>query len=156
MSRERKYATGVELFYDEIEIGTETPAYTFTMTEEIIKDFAEAVEDDNPIYRDEDAAKEAGFEGIIAPPATIGIYSRITNVLGACTPKLIPPPGAIHARQVYEFSGAIRPGDVITSTGKFINKYIKKERKYVTIESIHKNQKGEKVARGEITAIWPK
>ncbi|MFH1351861.1 MAG: MaoC family dehydratase N-terminal domain-containing protein [Pseudomonadota bacterium] len=156
MSAERKYATGKELFYDDIEIGMETPPFTFHMTEGIVTGYADAVEDPNPVYRDETAARAEGFDGIVAPPATVGMYSKITNLLGACTPKMIPPPGAIHARQVYEFSGVVRAGDVITTTGKFIDKYIKKERKYVVIESIHKNQKGEKIARGEITAIWPK
>ena len=156
MNTERKYAAGKELFYDEIQIGMGTPAFTFHMSQEIIKGYAEAVGEDNPVYFDESAAEAAGFGGIVAPPATVGMYSKITNLLGACTPKMIPPPGAIHARQVYEFTGAVRAGDVITTTGKFIEKYIKKERKYVVIESIHKKQNGEQIARGEITAVWPK
>ena len=151
-----EYFTGKVLEYDDIEIGMETPPYVFELTEKIAKGYAEAVEDDNPFYRDESAAKEAGFDGIIAPPPTVGIYSKISNFLGAYTPKLRPPPGSVHARQTYEFFRPVNAGEKITSYAKFIDKYIKKERKYLVIETIHKNEEGEIVVRGECVGIWSK
>jgi hypothetical protein len=50
----------------------------------------------------------------------------------------------------------VNAGDVITSNGRFREKFVKNERRYVVIETSHKNQTGQQVARGEITAIWPK
>ena len=149
-----EYFTGELLKYDDVEIGTKTPPYEYHLTEETARGYAEAVEDDNPLYRDENAAKEAGFDGIIAPPSTVGIYSLMSNFLGAYTPKLRPPPGSVHARQVYEFFKPVKPGEKITSYAKFIDKYERKGRKYIVIETIHKNEKGEIVVRGECVGIW--
>lgn len=150
------YAAGLELLFDDIEPGAETPAYAVVMTAETIRAYAAAIGDDNPIHRDEAAAKAAGYPGLVAPPATVGIYARISNLLGAYNPKRKPPPGVIHAGQVFEFSGLMLAGDTIVSRGRVLEKAIRKERKFVTFETLHDNQHGQRVARGEISVIWPK
>ncbi len=150
------YAEGIELLFDDLEPGAETPPYTVVMTAETIRAYAAAIGDDNPIHQDEDAAKAAGYRGLVAPPATVGIYGRVSNLLGAYTPKRKPPPGVIHAGQLFEFSGVVLAGDVIVSRGRVLEKAVRKERKFVTFETLHDNQRGQRVARGEISVIWPK
>ena len=40
-----------------------------------IRQYAEAVHEDNPVYHDADAAKEAGFRDLVAPPMFAVVYS---------------------------------------------------------------------------------
>ena len=48
-------------------LGKEFPGPTWGIEKGKIKEFAIAVEDPNPIFRDEAAAKAVGFPGIPAP-----------------------------------------------------------------------------------------
>lgn len=49
-------------------IGAESATYRVEVEKGAIRRFAEAIGDPNPVYRDADAARAAGFPGIIAPP----------------------------------------------------------------------------------------
>ena len=49
-------------------IGTESAALTVDIEAGAIRKFAEAIEDSNPLYRDEAAARHSLHGGIIAPP----------------------------------------------------------------------------------------
>ena len=52
---------------DEV-VGRPTGAATIHIERGPVSQFAMAVKDSNPIYRDIDAARKAGFDGIPAPP----------------------------------------------------------------------------------------
>jgi len=41
---------------------------TYAVTAKDIKRFAQAIDDPNPLYHDEEYAKSSKFKGIIAPP----------------------------------------------------------------------------------------
>ncbi len=49
-------------------IGAASEPFVVEVEKGAIARFAEAVGDPNPVYRDEKAAREAGYDGIIAPP----------------------------------------------------------------------------------------
>ncbi len=155
-SKREDYFVGEELTFDEMEIGMEFPPTTYTLTEGTVAKYIEAMEDRNPLYLDEEEAKRAGFEGVIAPATTACLYTKPTNILSGLKPRKRPASGSIHAAQRYEFLGVVKPGEVITSKSKVVDKYVKKERNYVVIETHCFNKKGEKVAVGEITTIWAK
>jgi len=138
------------LVYEELQVGQRFKPSTYTLTKETISKYAEAVEDYNPLYLDEEQARKSSFQGIIAHPTTAAIYS-----LNAIMTEGEMPPGGIHAKQYFEFHAPVRPGDTLTTTATVIEKYIKRERKYVVFETVTLNQKGEKVVTGRMTAIWP-
>jgi 3-hydroxybutyryl-CoA dehydratase len=139
------------LIYDSVEIGTEFPPYEYRITDVTVKRYAEAVQDHQPLFSDAAYAIREGYQGIVAPPTTAAIYATRAHKQEK---KL--PPGGIHAKQMFRFLKPAYPGDLLISKAKVVDKYIKKERKYVVIEVETKNQRGEIVVISRSTGIWPK
>ena len=111
--------------------------------------YAEAVDNDNLLYRDENKAKRDGYEGIISSPTMAAVYT-LQEIL-----KVVPP-GGIHAKQEFRFIKPAKEGDRLTTKSNVIDKYIKKDRKWVIFETITKNQKNEEIVIGKVSAIWSK
>ena len=145
-----------ELTFDELEVGSEFPPATYELSGETVSKYIDVVEDGNPLYIDEDEAKKSGFGGCIAPATIICLFTNPSSLLSGLRPKKRPPSGSIHAAQKYTFINVIMPGDVITLITKVTDKYVKKGRKYVYLETDCYNEKKEKVASGEIVGIWTK
>jgi acyl dehydratase len=142
---------GELLTYDSVEIGTEFPVYVYKLTEETVRRYCEAIEDPHPLFNDEEYAKKEGYKTVVAPPTIAAIYA-----LRAHKQKRKLPPGGIHAKQKFCFLRPVYPGDVLYCRAKVVDKYIKKDRKYVVIEVETKNQSGETVVISTSTGIWPK
>ncbi|AKC70764.1 FAS1-like dehydratase domain-containing protein [Pandoraea oxalativorans] len=49
-------------------IGTSAPPFWVEVERGAIRKFADAIGDDNPLYRDEAFARRHGYDGIVAPP----------------------------------------------------------------------------------------
>lgn len=139
------------LTYDSVEIGTEFPSYVYPLSEETVRTYVEATEDPHPLFRDDDYARSQGYLKKLAPPTTAAIYATRAH-----KQKRKLPPGGIHAKQMFRFLRPVYPGDTLTSSAKVVDKYIKKERKYVVIEVETKNQRGETVVISRSTGIWPR
>lgn len=154
--RQEEYSKGKWLLFDEMNVGMEFPQVEFEVTKELVEKYCEAMEDENVVFSDADAAKNQGFSGAIAPPTIVCIFAIPSALLSGFVPKIIPPPGNIHYRQEYEFMSAASVGDTINVKSVVIKKEIRRERKYITIESEYVNQDGEKIAVGRITPIWSK
>ena len=151
---------------DKSKLGIEFPLYSLKVEKNKIAEFAAAVaqkEDTDhikAIYRDVDAAKNAGYEDIPVPPTfstsfvfwTGGGLLSIVNAVGADLSKLL------HSEEDYEYFAPICAGDVITRKMKVVDMYDKgkKERKgryaQVTIlETELINQRGELVIKARTT-----
>ncbi|MFC1798251.1 MaoC family dehydratase [Thermodesulfobacteriota bacterium] len=143
-----------ELLYDTFYIGQKIPRYTHTVTAEEIDNFCQNFKENTPVYLADDAAKENGFPGRIAPPMMVRFYAHIQNVLTGFGG--IVSGHSIQTSGEYEFLDIVRPGDTITTTGKIVDKYIKKQRKYICFELVSRNQHGEKIVVNRHTSIWPK
>ena len=145
-----------ELTFDELKVGLEFPPATYELSEDTVSKYIDVVDDRNPLYTDEDEAKSSGFGGVIAPAAIICLFTNPSSLLSGLRPKKRPPSGSIHVAQKYTFINVIRPGDVITLRSKVVDKYLKKGRKYVHIETGCYTENEGKVASGEIVGIWAK
>jgi acyl dehydratase len=82
-----------------------------------IRRFAEAIGDDNPLHRDEGAARAAGYAGLLAPP---------TFPLSLCGAELreglLPSAGKhlLHAEQSFEYARPIVAGDRLTVRSRVV------------------------------------
>jgi hypothetical protein len=153
---------------DKSKLGIEFPLYSLKVEKNKIAEFAAAVaqkEDTDhikAIYRDVDAAKNAGYENIPVPPTfptsfvfwTGGGLLSIVNAVGADLSKLL------HSEEDYEYFAPICAEDVITRKMKVMDMYDKgkKERKgryaQVTIlETELINQRGELVVKARTAFI---
>jgi acyl dehydratase len=81
-----------------------------------IADFADAIGDPNPVYREAEAARAAGHPDVIAPP-TFPIVITMSSTGGA-----LADPGlginyamVVHGEQQFEHERPLRPGDVVTA-----------------------------------------
>lgn len=103
-------------------VGKEFALGTFPVTAADIRAFAEAVGDLNPLYLDPEAARQAGYSNVIAPP-TFCMHMRGGRML----PEVPLEPGltSLHAGQEFEFSEEICAGQTYTAVGKLVEVYEK-------------------------------
>ena len=136
--------------WDELVVGTDqnTERFPFTVTDEHIGRWMDCIGDRNPIYYDDAAGKAAGLGGKIVPPSMAFIVTQTAGRHAAAR-----PPGGVHAKQSFEYFEPVHPGDVLITSTKIVEKYVKNERKYIVTEAVVTNQKGQKVLVGRSTSI---
>jgi acyl dehydratase len=91
--------------------GPETPCEVSRVK---IAEFAEAIGDPNPAYRDRAAARQAGYPDVIAPP-TFGVVVALPASIAAAQ-DAIPGTGSpivVHVEQRFEYARPIWAGDVL-------------------------------------------
>jgi acyl dehydratase len=140
---------------DKSKIGMEFPAYTFTVEKDKIIEFAIAIsqkrskEEINPIYYDEEAAKKAGYKGIVAPPtfSTSSFFWTGCGLMGTIKTLGMDLNRLLDREEEYEYFGNIYAGDVITRKMKVIDMYTKgKGRRTIDVTILETeliNQRGE-------------
>jgi len=81
-----------------------------------VAEFADAIGDPNPLYRDRAAAVEAGFPDVIAPPT----FPIVISMAGSG--QVMADPGlnlnyamVVHGEQRFEFQRPLHAGDVVTA-----------------------------------------
>jgi acyl dehydratase len=118
-------------------IGTSTGKQTIVVDRGPIAKFADAILDDNPVYRDPKAAAAAGLSGIPAPAtwgfamAYWGAYPEIQQGGAGGSPgmaylfKLRQEKGGtiLHGEQAFEYHRPISVGDVLVGEGKITEVY---------------------------------
>lgn len=127
---------------------------SFEVETEDILNYSQGILDDNPLFNDEEAARKGPFNGLIAHPifmTPIGFW-----LAGDSGPaSWVRTPGAINPGQIIEFYEPVRPGDKIHVKGRFFDKYIKRDKRFLTFETNYIRQDGELVCRWWITLILP-
>ena len=146
-------------------IGTGGAGGTSEVEKGAIARYAEAVGDPNPLYWDEEYAKNSKYGSIIAPPGFFGWPVR--RARGSA--EAAPPQGPNLAKagygrvldggMEYEFINPIRAGDVLSSSS-IIKDIMEREGRtgkmaFVIRETTYTNQKGEVVAKTRGTSIHP-
>jgi acyl dehydratase len=85
----------------------------YEVTRVKIKEFADAIGDLNPVYRDQDAAKAAGYPDVIAPPTFPIVMSMSGSSL--TDPELgLNYAMVVHGEERFEYRRPLRAGDVVT------------------------------------------
>ena len=144
------------------EIGDESPPYVYEVTEENIANYSRAVGYENPVYVNDAAAKEVGFPGIFAPPTMVYTYApqRRHDVMSA-KGYIAPEQSRINPRSTpfvstnTSFQGIlVRPGDVVTSTTKVVDKFRKRDNKFITFQVTAYNRLGEKIVQYDYVCLW--
>ncbi|MFA9400001.1 MAG: MaoC family dehydratase N-terminal domain-containing protein [Acidobacteriota bacterium] len=132
-------------------IGKSWPASEYEVGREKIGEYARAIGMDDPIYYDRDAAREAGFRDVVAPPMFCVVYSS-----GAMGPVLFDPEvdinfaAMVHGGQEFKWGVPVCAGDLITTTASCSDIYEKLDKGFYVFESVSTNQDGEEVVR----AVW--
>ncbi len=136
-------------------IGVEREAGVYEIERGMIRKFALAIGDPNPLWQDEEYARKSKYGGIIAPPTfilTIGleqIEQELTSLSSMTT---------LHGSTELECYQPVRPGDKITVTIRLANIRERQGKKigkmvFMTFEITYKNQGQELVAKCRQTLI---
>jgi acyl dehydratase len=137
--------------------GKAFPPYEFRVERGKIKEFADAIGDTNPIYRDPDYAAKTSFGGIIAPPTLLRTFlyetSDAKDALEVRDWSYI-----VHGEQEFEFLAPILAGDVLQAQDRIVSITEKESRRagklqIAVIETTFHNQRGEKVQIARRTLV---
>jgi acyl dehydratase len=135
-------------------IGKQWRAAEFEVEPKRIVEYAEAIGAENPIHHDDDAAREAGFRDLVAPPMFCVVYSA-----PAMGPAIIDPevginlPTMVHGGQEFEWGEPVCAGDMITTTATCKEIYEKGDKGFYVFESVSTNQAGEETVKATWTNI---
>jgi acyl dehydratase len=91
------------------------PPQRYDVSREKIREFADAIGDPNPVYRDVEAAKELGHPDVVAPP-TFAMVPVLRGFDVLMDDLDIGYAQVIHANQRFVSARAIRAGDRLTTT----------------------------------------
>ena len=136
-------------------IGRESEANVIPIEKFMVKKFAIATDDNNPLWQDEEYAKKSKHGGIMFPPNML-----CCSMISGGVNRPMPPhkyERRLDGGAVWEFYKPIMVGDTITNVAKLVD--IKsREGKMGTMlffvwEISHTNQKGELVAKTTSTGI---
>jgi len=137
-------------------IGAEWEVGVYEVEKGMIRKFARAIDDPNPLWQDEEYARQSQYGGIIAPPTfivTIGGEQFGEKVIASLFRD-----GLLHGSTELECYQPIRPGDKIAVTVKLANVRERQGSKsgkmmFVTFDITYRNQRNELVARCQQTMI---
>lgn len=112
-----------------------------TVTDELIRAFAEVSGDYNPIHLDEEFASKTRFGKRIAHGMLSGAF--ISAVLG----NEFKAMKIVYLSQTMRFTAPVFIGDTVTTTATITN--IREDKNIITCETICTNQNGETLVTGE-------
>jgi acyl dehydratase len=134
--------------------GKRFPPFEYEIGKEKIREFAQAVGEDNAVYFDRAAARGAGLRDVAAPPMFAVVYSA-----GAVGPALFDPEVGInfalmvHGGQEFVWGEPVCSGDTITTVAECKDIFEKDGKGFYVFETVSTNQDGEEVARATWTNI---
>ena len=133
-------------------VGVESEPVTYDVERGAIIKFAQAIGDANPLFNDEEAARESRYGGIIAPPTFM--RSLISNPAPAYKS---PYSANLDGGSQWEYFSPVRPGDRITVTTKLAELFERPGRLgnmlFSVRETKYVNQFGKTVALQRTTGI---
>ncbi len=146
-------------------ISKEAAPQIYEITKRDIRRFAQAIGEPNPLYADEDYARQTKWGGIIAPPLFIfalayeDVPATQLRADGLPIELDIPLPAtrAVGGASAIELGEPIKPGDTITVNKRVTDIYPKEGKSgilyFTIIETTFTNQKSQFVAREKATFI---
>jgi acyl dehydratase len=92
------------------------PSAPYEISRVKLAEFADAIGDPNPLYRDQTAAVEAGFPDVIAPPTFPIVISMASSGQALSDPALnLNYAMVVHGEQRFEYQRPLHAGDVVTA-----------------------------------------
>ena len=137
-------------------LGREYPvAETFEVGREHIRQFADAIGDPNPIYRDKAAAQAAGHPDVVAPPTFLTVLGFR---FGGDSPVVDPALGlnyalVVHGEQKFELHRPVVAGDVLSTVTRVADIRDAGRNELMTMVSEVSDAQGERVATTTSTLV---
>jgi acyl dehydratase len=136
-------------------IGKAYDKVDYTVERDKVNEFAAAIGEDDPIYRDPDSAKAAGFAEQVAPPTFITVIQLMTSGQVVLDQELgLDYSRVVHGEQAYRYERPLVVGDHIVATPTLASIVTKKSNEFLTITSeVHDAESGELLLTTRSTLI---
>ena len=138
-------------------LGVESEPSVYQIEREPIRRWAEAIGDTNPLYHDEEYAKQKGHRALVAPPTFITQYAFPIKVGKSAGRVSSPFTRNLNGGNEYEFFKDVYAGDTLTATTKLADIREREGRLgkmlFVINETTFRDEKGEVVAKSRGTGI---
>jgi acyl dehydratase len=119
-----------------------------------IREFAAAIGDNNPLYRDRDAARAAGYLDVIAPPTFPIVFSLQAGGEALVDPDLgLNFAMVVHGEQRFEYVRPICAGDELVTTATITDIRSAGRNELLTIRSDVTTVEGEPVCTTYNTVV---
>ncbi|GAB2484462.1 MaoC family dehydratase N-terminal domain-containing protein [Nocardiopsis aegyptia] len=136
-------------------LGREYPApEVYEVTRGKIREFAEAVNDPNPIYVDRAAAKAAGHPDVIAPPTFPVILGMAGSAQAIADPELgVDFSRVVHGDQSFHYTRPLHAGDVLSSVTRITGIKSLGGNELLTLETVATADDGEHVVTASMMLV---
>ncbi|QSQ16211.1 FAS1-like dehydratase domain-containing protein [Myxococcus landrumensis] len=149
-------------------IGREYGPFTYTIGAEKLREFTLAVGGAHPaagtpgeppahvspLLYDDQAAKAGPYGDLIAFPSFAVVFAIRPFATAVADPELnLNLLMLVHGEQELEFLDVMRPGDVMTTTGRISDAYEKAGKQFLIATTESRNQRGDLVVKGTWTAV---
>jgi acyl dehydratase len=140
--------------------GTDLGEARFLVDRSKVLELAKALFDDDPVYRDRDGARAAGFD-TIPTPLTASVLTAHWQDGGAEGPAKalgLDIRRLLHGETSWEYLAPVRPGDELSGRRRIVDATTRKGRRggvltLITLEIEYRNCSGELVLRQRDTLI---
>jgi 3-hydroxybutyryl-CoA dehydratase len=123
----------------------DTSSRTTTITDEMIRAFAELSGDSNPVHLDDVYAAGTRFGRRIAH----GMIAA--SLISATLANDLPGPGTVYLSQTLQFKAPVFPGDTLTTRVEV--KSVRPDKPIVTLATVCRNQSDVVVLEGEAVVL---
>ncbi len=142
---------------DKDNIGRKYP-FTWVVERGKIRELADAIGDDNPIYQDAEASRNKGYKDVVAPPTFTTVPLLWSGALFQAFDDLkIELSRTVHAEQSCEYYQEIFPGDKLEGVVEVKDIKDKKGKsgnlKFIQFEITYTNQHNDLVSKDEMLVI---
>lgn len=134
--------------------GKEYQRLAFRVERDRVLQFADAIEEDNPVFRDEAAARAEGHEAQLAPPT----FATVMQIMASAQIVLDSELGlnymlVVHGEQEYEWRRPVRIGDELSAVPRISDIYARGPNEFLVIEADIKDAAGETVVVARTTLL---
>jgi acyl dehydratase len=121
------------------------PSAAYEVSRVKIREFADAIGDPNPVYRDRDAAKASGHPDVVAPP-TFPIVFSLGDVGVLTSPELgINYAMVVHGEQRFVYERPLYAGDTVVCEATITDIRAAGRNELMTVETEVKTVGGEHI-----------
>jgi len=130
----------------------------FTVESGKVEEFARAVGDDDPVYRDPDVAASRGFEAVPAPLTFVRTTDFPRYRTGEGVDLGFRHEHTLHGEQAYEYDRPLAVGDTLTGETAVVDAYEREGGRggtmtFAEVETEFRDRSGERVLVSRATAI---
>ena len=137
-------------------IGMQLPDIESLVEADMLRDFALATGQTDPVFSDEEAARQAGYASLLAPPTfLVALASKAEDPQAFLRTMVVSYEKLLHAQQSFSYQALIVAGDTITMKSEIADIYEKKNGalEFIIQEQKAFNQNGQQVACATSTLV---